>query len=297
MFIPPRLRPGDLIGIPSPSAILDPERDARYCTVLQRMGFRIRMGESVYRDGYGYAATAEERAADINAMVRDPDVRMLLFSGGDAAAEVLPLLDYSAIRENPKIFCSYSDGTAVTNAVYAKTGLVTYYGQNPGAFRDLTVYSWQHFVSAFMDEPAPREFPHDREWVMLRGGRAEGTLIGGYTSMFLGMLDTPYIRRDPDTRYLLFLETHEHFDPVGQAATWYAMIEQSRFMDSVSGLIVGSYSESVPPEYLAMLARIGERRGIPVVYCDDFGHGNSKGILPIGMKGTMEAGEKRLWIG
>ncbi|MDR0949401.1 MAG: LD-carboxypeptidase [Lachnospiraceae bacterium] len=295
-MIPAKIKIGDTIGIPYPSRVADPIQVNRIKTVLERFGFGIRIGHNAYANTYEYTASAQERADDINAMVKDPMVKMIFFSGGDAGAEVLPYLDYEAIAHNPKIFSSFSDGTCILNAVYAMTGLVTYYGQGPGQFQYLRYYDWNHFETNFMKEEKEKEFFKDTPWVTLCDGVASGILIGGYPSLYAMMLTTKYGKVDKNKKYLLFLEAHEHFDPVAQAATAFALIEQSDMMDCVTGLLVGNYSPQVPPSYLEMIARIGQRRNIPVVYCDDFGHGNSHAILPIGKTATLDATAQTLWF-
>ena len=76
---------------------------------------------------------------------RDKSVQMVLFGGGESAVEILPYIDYENIRRYPKLFSSYSDGTSILNAIYAQTGLLTYYGCGPGAvsYTHLDVYKRQ----------------------------------------------------------------------------------------------------------------------------------------------------------
>ncbi|MDR0964626.1 MAG: LD-carboxypeptidase [Clostridium sp.] len=295
-MIPPRIKRGDIIGIPSPSKVTEPIRMARSVEVLERMGFSVKLGANIYKDTYGYTASAKERADDFNAFITDPAVKMVFFGGGDAGADILSLLDYDAIRANPKFYSSFSDGTCILNAIYAKTDLITYYGQGPGRFEDLRYYAWKNFETNFMQGFAWGEFIHDTPWKTLHSGRARGTLIGGYPSLFGMMLGTPYVAPKPDHPYILFLEAHEYFDPVAQAASAFALIEHSHLMEQVVGLLVGNYAPQVPETYLAMLARIGEKRQIPVIYCDDFGHGNGHAILPIGADAVLDADLAQLTI-
>ena len=90
-------------------------------------------------------------AEDSNSMAREKEVKMVLFGGGEGGEEVLPYLDYSAIRAHPKFYVSYSDGTSILSAITRKTGLVTYYGALPGMFENLTPYNKQQFFSHFVE--------------------------------------------------------------------------------------------------------------------------------------------------
>jgi muramoyltetrapeptide carboxypeptidase len=291
---PPKLTPGDTIGIPCISHVATPASYNRIQFTLEQLGFRVKMGAHAYHETYGYAASAEERAADFNDLIADPDVKMLLFGGGESAAEVLPHLDYASIQQNPKPICSYSDGTTLVNMVHARTGLITYYGQGAGQFDDLRQYDWQHFQTNFMTGHTITKFLHGGEWQPLHGGEATGILIGGYPDLFAMLLAHRHFALDLSKKYILFLECPERFVNIGAAATALAFIEQSPLSDCIAGLLVGHYADPAPEAYLDIFRRFGARRHLPVIYCDDFGHGNRHGILPIGITATLNADNCRL---
>ncbi|MDR1688554.1 MAG: hypothetical protein LBS21_08095 [Clostridiales bacterium] len=138
-----------------------------------------------------------------------------------------------------------------------------------------------------MEGYGAKRFESDSEWKIIREGCGEGTLIGGYTSIFALMLTNEYFAYNKDKKYILFLEDHERFSGVGAVATYLAFISQSAFMRSVTALIFGHFSVNVPPDLLRVLQRFGERHNIPVVYTDDFGHGNRHAVLPIGVNAEL----------
>jgi muramoyltetrapeptide carboxypeptidase len=289
-----RLSRNGTIGIFYPSHVADAEQLARDVSTLERLGFKVKLGANIYKDTYGYVASAEERAADLNALVADGDVQMILFGGGDGAVDVLPLIDYENIRRHPKMFSSYSDGTSILNAIHAQTGLVTYYGTGPGVFFDLRYYDYVQFFSHFAEGYEAKQFVSDSEWKTLHGGIGKGSLIGGYTSLFGLMLSNKYFNYDIDKKYLLFLEDHEHFSNVGAVATYLEFIGQSAFIHNAVGLIFGHFSLNVPDDLLRALERFGDRHSIPVIYTDDFGHGTKHAILPIGLNATLDADKQTL---
>ena len=284
-----RLPDGGTIGIICPSKVADAQKYAANIAAMQRLGYRVRLGANIGKDTYGYTASAQERADDLNAMVADPDVSLILFGGGDGAAEILPYIDYDAIRRSPKLFSSYSDGTSILNAIYAQTGLVTYYGYGAGEFADLRYYDYLHFHAQFAEGGTAGIFAKDCEWKTLSGGSCQGTLIGGYALLFGLMLSNRYFRYEKSRSYLLFLEDNAYFSPVGAVAEYLAFIEQSGFFQNVTGLIFGHYADQAPDDLLRCLQRFGSRCGIPVVYTDDFGHGTRHAILPIGQRAALDA--------
>ena len=127
---PPRLHPGDVIGICAPASPPRKqdsiEHGIRY---LESAGFRIKLGKHIFsRRGY-LAGTDAQRASDMNAMFADKSVKAIFtVRGGYGSQRILPLLDYRLIRRNPKILVGYSDITALQCALLAKIGLVTFSG-------------------------------------------------------------------------------------------------------------------------------------------------------------------------
>jgi len=286
---PKRLQPGATIGIFCPSHVADTTRYTPVLDAIKHHGFRLKLGENFHKSTYGYAASAEERAADLNALVADESVQMIMFNGGNSAVEILPYIDYENIRNNPKFFCSYSDGTPILNAIHAQTGLVTYHGMCVSDFHDMLHYNHIQFCAHFMEGHAAASFISDSQWRTITGGKCEGTLVGGYNNQFGLLLSNEYWNFDQNKKYLLFLEDHEKFHGVGAVATYLAYIGQSRFMRNVTGLIFGHYATNVPQTLLDCLKRFGEKHNIPVVYTDDFGHGTKHGILPIGVHAQLDA--------
>jgi muramoyltetrapeptide carboxypeptidase len=174
-----KLRKGDTIGFVCPSHIASEERYKGSIKALQSLGFLVKLGQNVYKDTHGYLASEQERADDFNDMIRDENVKMVLFGGGEGGNELLPYIDYGAIATHPKYICSFSDGTTILNAVHAMTGITTYYGQGPGMFNDLRHYDYMQFSAHFI-ENSGKEFVSNSEWLALMGGKCEGKLIGGY---------------------------------------------------------------------------------------------------------------------
>lgn len=147
-MIAERLQKGDVIGIICPSHIAG-EDYKQIVKGIEHLGYRVKLGANIFKNTNGYLASEQERADDLNDMVNDNEVKMVLFGGGWGANEILPLIDYDSIARHPKLFSSYSDGTSILNAIYAKTGLITYYGLGAGEFRDLKHYDYLQFEKHF----------------------------------------------------------------------------------------------------------------------------------------------------
>lgn len=286
-MIAPRLSPNGVIGICSPSHVARREVYRPMLEGLRRHGFRVREADNLYRDTDGYLASPQERAADLNQLIADPEVELILFSGGDGAVELLPFIDFDAIKRHPKRICSYSDGTTLLDAVWAQTGLETYYGQSPNLFSGISAYDEEQFLRHLVRDEG-RSHVAAAPWQPQTFGVAEGVLVGGYSLNFALLLGSRYFRWNPDERHLLFIEDHEKYNSAAGVSALLSCIEQSDFIDTVAGLLFGHYSTEPHPELLARLRRFGERHSIPVAYCDDFGHGDNHAILPIGRRARLD---------
>src|SRR6201996_4407417 len=132
MIRPRTLRPGDRVaavslssGWPSvyPQAYQDGKRQLQ-----DTFGVEVVETPNTLADIRWLAAHPEARAADLMNVLKDPTIQGIVSSiGGDDSIRMLPFLDYSVIRENPKVFLGYSD-TTVTHFAFLKAGVVSFYG-------------------------------------------------------------------------------------------------------------------------------------------------------------------------
>ncbi|MCX6916081.1 MAG: LD-carboxypeptidase [Verrucomicrobia bacterium] len=158
-IIPARLNYGDTIGIIAPaSAPLDPESIDRSVAFLERLGFKTRLAPNV-RKRWGFLAGSDRhRAGDLMKMFTDRKVQAIMcVRGGYGTARLLPLLDYRAIRANPKIFIGYSDITSLHCAFLAKSNLVSFHGpmlSSDFLKKDSPDFTLQSFLKT-LTQPSP----------------------------------------------------------------------------------------------------------------------------------------------
>ena len=142
MLKPRKLRPGDTIGIVSPSwggAGAFPHRVQNGVAYLESQGFVVELARHA-KEQLGFVSdTAENRAADIHDMFARPEVAAIISAiGGDHSCHLLPHLDFDLIRDNPKVFMGYSDITVLNVAIWNECGLVTFNG--PALITDFAEY-------------------------------------------------------------------------------------------------------------------------------------------------------------
>ncbi|MGB0268508.1 MAG: LD-carboxypeptidase, partial [Pseudomonadales bacterium] len=106
---PRRLAPGSRVVLLAPASNLEEdvaiEASAEF---LRSLGYEVTLGAHLFRRNQYLAGTDEERAADLNAAFRDPDLDgIVCLRGGYGAARLLPLLDFDALRRAPKVILGY----------------------------------------------------------------------------------------------------------------------------------------------------------------------------------------------
>lgn len=253
---------------------------------LCSLGFDVQFSKNLFSTSYGFAGSVTERAEDFDQMISDDRVKMLLFGGGEVCNEILPFIDYDNVARHPKILCSYSDSTTLLNAVQYKTGLITFYGASPRTFDQLIPYNWQSFQTRLMS--ASREYVKSGSWKTICPGTCRGRLTGGYLVNYAALQGSPFYRQMPDASCILFIEDHEMFSSPAVVSKWFSHMMQRGVFENVSGLIFGHYSKEAVPAIDEILFRLGSYYQIPVVRCEDYGHGENNAVLPIGICAQLD---------
>ena len=133
-IIPAKLVKGDEIRVIAPARGLKIiGQDAREIAAKRfaDMGLKVTFGKNTTDENWDMTGSSPiaDRVSDIHEAFRDKNVKAIFtIIGGTNSNQLLPYLDYDLIKANPKIFCGFSDITALLNAIYAMTGLETYSG-------------------------------------------------------------------------------------------------------------------------------------------------------------------------
>lgn len=254
---------------------------------IRAAGFRVKTANRLYARGWGRVASPEERADTLHQLVRDDDVSAVFFGGGEGADDVLPYLDLGLIARCPKVWMSFSDGTSILTAVRFRAGLPVLYGVSPIDLTRQTDYLRQN-LRAHVLGPAVREHIKSGPWHVLRRGVAQGELVGGYLDNFTYLANGGWAVPAEGKDYILALEEHEAFFGVDHVSDELARLENSPIMKQTRGILFGQYSDPANEDLLLRLRILADRHGIPLAYCDDFGHGKNKAILRFGETAELD---------
>ena len=302
VMIPKKLNKGDTIGIVSPSTPVTKELDGQLIKgiiFLESLGFKVVIGKHVYSTTWGYAASPQEKAEDINQMFADESIKAIICSQGGATANAcLPYLNWNSIRENPKVFLGISDITVLLNAIHHRTALITFHGNDVmwGFGRNPTRYDEQEFIRRLMNGIIG-EIPQNRERRTIRNGIAEGKLLGGNLHCLSKLAGTPYF---PDfRRAILFVEaigiTPEVCDHLFQ------QLKQIGVFDQIRGVIIGyidglQNNENASMQMEDILLQVTAEYDFPVLKADDFGHNCPNTVLPVGGEVRINADRRTIEI-
>jgi muramoyltetrapeptide carboxypeptidase len=273
----------------------------------ESQGYKVKLGESVWvRDDY-VAGSAEQRARDVEAMFADPDVDVVqCLQGGFGAVEVVPLLDFDVIADNPKALCGYSDITALHVAILQRTGLATFYsnGLMGMGWEKTPQFNKDRLLSVLRGGGAG-EVPRDPEDPYVRAicrGVVTAPLVGGNLDLVVRSLRTPY-EVDLDGA-IFFFEAVD--DPPWIVDADLIQLKHAGKLDGVVGVVVGDMEKSdwreERPEWPRtrsledVLERHLEPLGVPALYKLPLGHGKYLAALPLGVMATLDADARTLTI-
>jgi len=297
---PPRLAPGQTIGLISPSGPtgtgggMTLETIAAARAKLLKAGFQTVLGAHAL-DVRGYlAGTDADRASDLHAMFSDPVVHgVLCIRGGYGAMRLLDRLDYDVIRRHPKVFIGYSDITALHLAFHRHAGIVTFHGPTTGSLADEDGHDLTQLLRAVgRAEPlGALANPDGRPPVeTLVPGVGEGVLIGGNAALLSALMGTPYV--PPFAGTILFLE--DIVDSAYRLDRKLVHLRLAGVLAEVAGIVVGESRVREEPEGPTLSIRdilddLIVPLGKPAVYGLACGHGAHHLTLPVGVRARLDA--------
>ena len=208
-LFPSKLVKGDEVRVIAPSLSLKTmsQDTIDYAIhVLEAMGLKVSFGKHVNEIDMFGSSSIESRLSDLHEAFADKHVKAILaVRGGSNANQLLQYIDYDLIQKNPKIFCGFSDITALQNAIYHKTGLITYSGPGFSSFamHKGFEYSLEFFRKIFFEQSSinlvaskswsddpwfldqdNRTFYDNDGYCLINPGKAKGTIVGGNLTTF-----------------------------------------------------------------------------------------------------------------
>jgi muramoyltetrapeptide carboxypeptidase LdcA involved in peptidoglycan recycling len=335
MIKPRTLRPGDRVAAISlsrgwPSVYPRAYQDGKH-QLQEAFGIEVVESRHALADMHWLAAHPEARAADLMEILKDPAIQGIISTiGGDDSIRMLPFLDYSVIRQNPKVFLGYSDST-VTHFAFLKAGVISFYGpslmagfdENGGlppymaeSVRQVlftpspsvlfspnsdgwTIDSWEWANEE--RNALPRKLRPCSGWEWLQGsGQHRGRLIGGCLEVVDWLRGTmvwpePAVWRNS----IVFLETSEDQPSPTLVTYMLRSLAATGALNEVQGILYGrpygdeASFEAYDDTLLRVLAELG-LTSLPVITRMDFGHTDPKFTLPLGVPAEIDCDARQI---
>ena len=296
MLFPKPLVPGDTVALIGVSGCVHAEDVDSYvanaAACLESLGFRVKVDATCSKRFGFLSGTDEERAAAFERAFLDDGIDgVWCIKGGYGCARMVDLVDWTAVAAHPKAFIGYSDITVLHLALHNRCRLATFHGPMPGS--GITEPCRASLLHALSGEP-DRELinPDGSPLRCLRGGTAEGILIGGNLSLLAASCGTS---QQPDTRGRIVF-----FEEIGEDSyrvdEFIWQLEQSGVLRDCAGVLLGGftrcneeYDHSQCFTVDEILEQMAQRLRVPVIAGLQCGHMDDKLTLPFGRRYRMDA--------
>lgn len=301
MKFPKNVRKGDKIAVVSPAGAVEESQLAPTLSLIESHGYQPVLGNHVYGKydhGFVYSGTEQQRIADLNWALNDPEIAAVWASrGGYGCQHLVQHLDWSFISKNPKWYIGYSDNTVIQSGLL-KNEIPSIHGQTikTSSF-GVSEESYQHIFDILrgnIPQYTIQNHPYNRV------GETEGILVGGNLALIYALLGTENSFDFQDK--ILFIEE------IGEQ--YYALdrmlmsLEMGGVFNKIKGLVVGGmtnmgkeadnqhYTESFDPFANQLIMERVQSYHFPVVFQFPNGHIEHNLPLIIGMKMRLIVGSK-----
>ncbi|MDC9810346.1 MULTISPECIES: S66 peptidase family protein [Rhizobium] len=299
ILVPPRLKAGDKIRFVSPASTPEKEAVLARAKVLESWGFHVDFGSHAF-DKFGYlAGRDEDRLADLNEALRDPEVRAIFATrGGKGSFRISEQLDFDAVRRDPKPLVGFSDITALHLVLWKECRLVGVHGAlmddatwpsdtNSGGdclFRLLTSGA-DYVLDARESEPTI---------ATTTDGLARGRLIGGNLSMIATCAGWSL----PNLAGAILLIEAVSIG-IGQVDRELTMLRKAGHLDGVAGFAIGQFTGFDDARYPVLVDLLRDHLGrfeVPILGGLPLGHGDWPLSVPVGAMAILDARNRRLMV-
>lgn len=327
IIYPKGLEKGQKICIVAPSDgvkdQLDIKRFENGVSKLQERDYEVVYGSNVLcGDGKGRSNTAKARGEELMKAIADKDISGIISAkGGDFLCEILPMVDYEVVKNNPKWFQGYSDNTGLCFSITTLTDVATIYGNNFGAFgmdiwhraveenlrilknEEFVQESFQFYEDSFHDKVTGLEgFAEDKK-VAYKGYKGfeavdslelKGRLIGGCTDVIGDIAGTPYEdykgfkERYGKEGIIFYLESFNGNSEQTVRTLW--KLREMGWFEGISGILFGRpmfESSDYGISYEEAVTEVIGPLNISYVFGCDIGHKQPQFSMVNGAMGTF----------
>lgn len=272
-----KLKKGDTIGVIAPASGDNLKNLEENINVFKNLGFNIKEGKYLRKKNEYLAGSDKERAEDLMNMFKDKNVKAIVaYRGGYGCIRMLPYLDLSTIKKNPKILCGYSDLTVLLNYITKKTGMTTFHGPMVNSKIFLNRETKNSFLSMLKDNSNFIEIPIKKS-DFINKKSFKGSICGGNLSVICNSIGTPY-EIDTNNKILMLEDVNEENYSIDRSLM---QLKLSKKLEKCNGFLLGQFTPNNPSTLKSILSILVPYNK-PILYNLPFGHDYPNLTIPIG---------------
>ncbi len=277
---PKMLKKGDTIAIIAPCGEVNIEKIKKAKTFFENNGYKVKLGSHISKQERYMAGTDEERLADLHGAFLDDEVNAIICArGGYGAIRLINRIDYELIKNNPKIFCGYSDITILSAMILKNSGLITFSG--PMAQSDFAGCEINDFTLNSFDRTLTSNKIDiiKTEDLTYQKGDCEGIMFGGNLCSLTALTGQDFI---PDENFIFFAEDLN--EPVYKIDRYFTqLLNINKFRNNIRGIVLGDFLDIDDKTYFDdFFSKLAQELQIPILGKYPISHDIKKATVPYG---------------
>jgi muramoyltetrapeptide carboxypeptidase len=289
MIIPPYLKKGDTIAIVATARKNIDDNLKPAISWLKNWGLEVVIGNTIGLDNNQLAGTDEQRAADFQKQLDNPNIKAIwCVRGGYGTVRMIDFLDFTKFKQSPKWIIGFSDVT-VLHSHLNTMGYASIHGIMPVSSK-ATEEAKESLRKALFGEHLEYTVPCDQ---MNRYGSAKGELVGGNLSILYSLLGSESAIDCHDK--ILFIEDLDEY--LYHIDRMMMNLKRNGCLESLKGIIVGGmtkmHDNEIPwgKNVLEIIDDVTKKYNIPIIYNFPAGHMADNHALVLGKQVAIEVND------
>lgn len=285
---PNKLKSGNTIAIVAPAGNIDYEKISKAKNYFINKGFNVRIAQHINCQDRYFSASDNKRIEDIHNAFEDNEIDAIICArGGYGSIRLINKINYEIIKNNPKIFCGYSDITALSTMILKNSGLITF--SAPMAQSDFAKDKIDKITESEFWETLTNDkitIKPNNNFKIFKKGEASGISFGGNLATLASLCGQDFI---PDENFIFFAEDINE-DTYKIDKYFRQLLNIPKFKKNVSGIVLGEFINTDDENLLNKLfEEIAEELNIPTFSGYYISHGQTKCTIPIGASTTLNS--------
>lgn len=289
MITPPYLKKGDTIAIVATARKNIDDNLKPAISWLKNWGIEVVIGSTIGLDNNQLAGTDEQRAADFQAQLDNPNIKAIwCVRGGYGTVRMIDLLDFTKFKQSPKWIVGFSDVT-VLHSHLNTMGYQSIHGIMPVSSK-ASEEAKETLRKALFGEHLEYTVPCEN---MNRFGTAKGELVGGNLSILYSLFGSPSAIDCSDK--ILFIEDLDEY--LYHIDRMMMNLKRNGCLESLKGIIVGGMTKmkdnDIPwgKDALEIIDDVTKKYNIPIIYNFPAGHMADNRALIFGKQVSLEVND------